>query len=124
MKHSAPSIMLFPNAINFKKAFFSFSPCNILFIPYQLTKFEAPSYKRFQDILNTQKKGMSLKKSSPIKVPLRVLVDPLTTGSLVLDQIHLMPATCIGFHRNVIYSVSCNQIIRETVRRRDKVRIG
>ena len=36
-----------------KKLFLKFSPIDLLIILYQLTKFEAPSYYSFRDIMNT-----------------------------------------------------------------------
>ena len=45
-----------------KKAFFKFSPINLLIILYQLTKFEAPSCYSFRDIMNTNFQSANLQR--------------------------------------------------------------
>ena len=50
---------------NLKKkeiTFFKFSPIDLLIILYQLTKFEAPSYYSFRDIMNTNFQSPNLQR--------------------------------------------------------------
>ena len=50
------------NLKKIKDFFFKFSPINLLIILYQLTKFEAPSYNNFQDIMITNFQSSNLQR--------------------------------------------------------------
>ena len=45
-----------------EKTFFKFSPINLLIILYYLTKFEAPSYYSFRDIMITNFQSPNLQR--------------------------------------------------------------
>ena len=45
-----------------KITFFKFSPTHLLIILYQLTKFEAPSFYSFRDIINTNFQSLNLQR--------------------------------------------------------------
>ena len=50
-------------SFNFHQLIYSFSPTDLLIILYQLTKFEAPSYFSFRDIMITNFQSPNLQRA-------------------------------------------------------------